>query len=48
MKYENPYMEILFFNEESIIVTSNLDGGDDDVSTETETGGSTSAGKIVW
>ena len=43
MKYENPEMEILFFNEESIIVTS-LTGGDTDVSTEGNVGGGTSAG----
>ena len=47
MKYENPKMVVLLLNEENIIVTS-LNGGDNDVSTETETGGSTSAGKIVW
>lgn len=47
MKYENPKMEVLLLHEDNIIVTS-LNGGDDDVSTETETGGSTSAGKIVW
>ena len=47
MKYLEPEMEIVELYVENIIVTS-LNGGDDDVSTETETGGSTSAGKKVW
>ena len=42
MRYENPEMAILLLKEESIIVTSNLNGGDSDVSTEDNVGGGTS------
>lgn len=42
MRYENPEMEILLFKEESIIVTSNLSGGDGDVSTQDDVGNGTS------
>ena len=42
MRYENPKIEILLLKEECIIVTSNLNGGDSDVSTEDNVGGGTS------
>lgn len=46
MRYENPEMGILLFKEESIIVTSNLSGGDSDVSTQDDVeNGTSTAGK---
>jgi len=45
MRYEKPEMEILLFKAD-IIVTSNLSGGDGDVSTQDDVGNGTStAGK---